>query len=104
MNSLPRHQFWHRFFRPNLIRPDYHGRMRDGDPPTIALVQALLQTVAAFDLTPDDRATIELIRADITTARTATSTQGDVPEVRGTLLAVSRELADELEAIARKYA
>ncbi|WP_089152584.1 hypothetical protein [Mycobacterium intracellulare] len=78
--------------------------MRDAGPPTVALVQALLQAVAAFDLTPDDRATIELIRADITTARTATSTQGGVPEVRGTLLAVSRELADELETIARKYA
>ncbi|GAB1814382.1 hypothetical protein [Mycobacterium sp. MUNTM1] len=78
--------------------------MQDPDSPTIALVQALLRTVAAFDLTPDDRATIELIRSDITTARTATSTQGDVPELQGTLLAVSRELADELGTIARKYA
>jgi hypothetical protein len=75
--------------------------MQDSDPPTVA---GLLDALSRFDLTPDDRATIELIRSDIATAQTATCIQGEVPEADLALARVFRELVDEMRTIARKYA
>lgn len=38
-------------------------------PDSIAIVEELIEQLRRFNLTPDDRATLELIRADIETAR-----------------------------------
>jgi hypothetical protein len=81
-----------------------NGEMRDIDPPSIAVVRRLLTSLRRLDLTPDDRATIELIHSDIETAIQATSVQGDVPEAQVELVSVSRELVAEIKTIANNYA
>ncbi|MEW2484499.1 hypothetical protein AB0876_33410 [Mycobacterium sp. NPDC049093] len=71
---------------------------------SITLVQGLLDALSQFDLTPDDRATLELIRADIETTRQATANQASGTEAMTATAFVSRELLFELRTIAEKYA
>lgn len=73
-------------------------------PDSTTIVHGLLEQLAQFDLTPDDRATLELIRADIETARRAAAIQPGVPEIDSATVTVSRDLLVELRTIAQKYA
>ncbi|OKH72788.1 hypothetical protein EB73_08350 [Mycobacterium sp. SWH-M3] len=73
-------------------------------PDSIAIVEELIEQLRRFNLTPDDRATLELIRADIETARQAAAVQPGVPEIDAATVTVSRDLLVELRAIAQKYA
>lgn len=70
---------------------------------SITLVQGLLDALSQIDLAPDDRATLELIRADIETTRQATSPQAGGTEAMTATAFVSRNLLNELRTIAEKY-
>jgi hypothetical protein len=76
--------------------------MRETQALSVTLARSLLTTFARFDLTPDDRATLELIRADIDTLVRLTPL--DVPEADITMAATLRDLVAETQVIARKYA
>ena len=81
-----------------------HGNDETQQPDSITIVEGLLEQLSQFDLTPDDRATLELIRSDIETARRAAAIQPGVPEIDAATVTVSRDLLVELRTIAQKYA
>lgn len=76
--------------------------MRDAQALSVTLARSLLATFTRFDLTPDDRATLELIRGDIDAL--VRLTPPNVPEAEVAMVATLRDLVVEAQTIARKYA
>ena len=59
-------------------------------PDSIAIVEELIEQLRRFNLTPDDRATLELIRADIETARQAAAPAEGVEKVKPLRMKISK--------------